>query len=126
MVTAARATDLAIAKAQEAGIGAVAVREGRHFGAASLYALRIANADILPYDYVEYAKTMRRYVAPIDRLVADHRWTAPTTALKASIDHLEREGMAFAAARDSSLTGSVPTQTLERTNRAGSSTRQTT
>jgi L-2-hydroxycarboxylate dehydrogenase (NAD+) len=47
MVTAARATDLAIAKAREAGIGAVAVREGRHFGSASLYALRIANAEMI-------------------------------------------------------------------------------
>ena len=47
MVTAAKATDLAIAKAREAGIGAVAVREGRHFGSASLYALRIANAEMV-------------------------------------------------------------------------------
>ena len=47
MVTAAKATDLAVAKAQVAGIGTVAVREGRHFGAASLYALRIAEADMI-------------------------------------------------------------------------------
>jgi LDH2 family malate/lactate/ureidoglycolate dehydrogenase len=47
MVVAARATDLAVDKAREAGIGAVAVREGRHFGAASLYALRIAREDMV-------------------------------------------------------------------------------
>jgi LDH2 family malate/lactate/ureidoglycolate dehydrogenase len=46
-VTSTRATDLAIAKAREAGIGAVAVREGRHFGAASLYALRVAGAGMI-------------------------------------------------------------------------------
>ncbi|MEO6878744.1 MAG: M20/M25/M40 family metallo-hydrolase, partial [Gemmatimonadaceae bacterium] len=80
--------------------------------------LRMANADILPYDYVEYARTMRRYVAPVDRLVTQHRWTAPTTALSAAIDHLEREGVAFAAARDSMLAGSVPAATLDKTNRA--------
>ena len=40
-------------------------------GAAML--LRLANADVLPYDYAEFAKTMRRYLAPIDRAVADHR-----------------------------------------------------
>src|SRR5262249_8347963 len=45
-VTAARATDLAIAKARQAGIGAVAVRDGRHFGAVSVYALRIAQAEM--------------------------------------------------------------------------------
>jgi N-acetylated-alpha-linked acidic dipeptidase len=80
--------------------------------------LRIANADILPYDYVEYAKTMRRYLPPIDRLVSTHRWNAPTTALSAAIDHLEREGVAFGSARDAALTGAVPSATLQRTNRA--------
>lgn len=79
---------------------------------------RIANADVLPYDYVEYAKTMRRYLAPIDRLVSSHQWNAPTTVLSASIDRLEREGAAFNAARDSALGGSVPRDALERTNRA--------
>jgi LDH2 family malate/lactate/ureidoglycolate dehydrogenase len=46
-VTATRATDLAIAKAREAGIGAVTVREGRHFGAGSVYALRIAREEMV-------------------------------------------------------------------------------
>ena len=32
--------------------------------------LRLANADILPYDYVEFARTMQRYVAPIDSAVS--------------------------------------------------------
>ena len=49
-------------------------------GAAML--LRLANADVLPYDYAEYAKTMRRYLAPIDRAVADRRWNVPTSALR--------------------------------------------
>jgi LDH2 family malate/lactate/ureidoglycolate dehydrogenase len=46
-VTAARATDLAIDKARTTGVGVVAVREGRHFGAACLYALRIARAGMI-------------------------------------------------------------------------------
>jgi N-acetylated-alpha-linked acidic dipeptidase len=80
--------------------------------------LRIANADILPYDYVEYARTVRRYVAPIDSAVSKRHWNAPTTSLRASIDRLEREGAAFNATRDSALTGSVGTATLQRANRA--------
>jgi N-acetylated-alpha-linked acidic dipeptidase len=80
--------------------------------------LRLANADILPYDYVEYARTMRRYVAPVDRLVAQHHWTAPTTALSASIDRLEQSGVAFDAARDSALSGTVPAGTFGQTNQA--------
>ena len=46
-VTAVRATDLAIEKAEATGVGVVAVREGRHFGAACLYALRIADAGMI-------------------------------------------------------------------------------
>jgi N-acetylated-alpha-linked acidic dipeptidase len=81
--------------------------------------LRLANADVLPYDYAEYAKTMRRYVAPIDRAVTDRRWNVSTSALRAAIDKLEREGAAFNAARDSVLSASSPSiATLQRTNRA--------
>jgi N-acetylated-alpha-linked acidic dipeptidase len=80
--------------------------------------LRLANADILPYDYVEYARTMRKYVTPIDRLVAQHHWTAPTTALSASIDKLEHAAVAFNAARDSALAGTASTNALGQTNQA--------
>ncbi|HEX3865631.1 MAG TPA: M20/M25/M40 family metallo-hydrolase [Gemmatimonadaceae bacterium] len=81
-------------------------------------ALRIANADVLPYDYVEYARTMLRYLPPIDRAVAQRHWAAPTTALRASIDRLEQEATMFNAARDSALAGVVSTATLQRTNQA--------
>jgi N-acetylated-alpha-linked acidic dipeptidase len=81
--------------------------------------LRIANADVLPYDYAEYARTMRRYLAPIDRALSDKRWDVSTTALRSSIDRLEREGAAFNAARDSALSvAAPPTATLQKTNRA--------
>ena len=43
---------------------------------------------------------------------------ASTAALRSAIDRFEREGAAFNAARDSALAGSVPSQTLQRTNRA--------
>ena len=85
-------------------------------GTAMLF--RIANADVLPYDYVEYAQTMRRYIAPIDKLVHDRHWAAPTTALSDAIAGLEREGRAFNSARDSALAGAVDRAALERANRA--------
>jgi N-acetylated-alpha-linked acidic dipeptidase len=85
---------------------------------AAAMVLRLANADVLPYDYVEFARTMRRYLGPIDRSVADHHWSAPTTALRSAIDRLEREASAFNAARDSALRTSLPATTLERTNQA--------
>ena len=67
-------------------------------------ALRIANAEILPYDYVEFAKTMRKFVATIDRGLTQKQWKATTTApLLASIATLERSATAFATTRDSVL-----------------------
>jgi N-acetylated-alpha-linked acidic dipeptidase len=82
------------------------------------FLLRVANADVLPYDYVEYARTMQGYVAPIDRALAAHHWTGNIAALRTSIDALEREARAFNTARDSALAGSVPKASLERTNLA--------
>ncbi len=80
--------------------------------------LRLANADVLPYDYAEYARTIRQYLSPIDKRVNDLHWSAPTTALRAAIDHLEREAVAFDATRDSALAGSPSTDNLEKTNKA--------
>jgi N-acetylated-alpha-linked acidic dipeptidase len=80
--------------------------------------LRLANADVLPYDYVEYAKTMRRYLPPLEKSIVDRKWSVSTLALRASIDRLEQAGVAFAQARDAALAGSPSTDALRRTNRA--------
>lgn len=80
--------------------------------------LRIANADVLPYDYVEYARTMRRYIPQIDRSVTDKHWSAPTTALRTALDHFEREASSFNASRDSALASNVSNATLQKTNAA--------
>jgi N-acetylated-alpha-linked acidic dipeptidase len=71
--------------------------------------LRLANAEILPYDYVEFARTMQRYLPAIDRAVAGKRWAgASTSALRTAIDGMEREATAFAAARDRVLAAGAP------------------
>jgi N-acetylated-alpha-linked acidic dipeptidase len=80
--------------------------------------LRVANADVLPYDYVEYARTMRRYVPPIEKATSDKHWNVSTTGLRASIDHLEREALSFAGVRDSVLGASPSNATLQRTNQS--------
>jgi N-acetylated-alpha-linked acidic dipeptidase len=85
---------------------------------AAAMVLRMANADVLPYDYVEYARTMRRYLNPIDSLIAQRRWNAPTTALRTAIDRLEHEATAFNADRDSALAMRAGAAILARTNRA--------
>ena len=80
-------------------------------------ALRMANADILPYDYVEFANTMRRYVSPLTRSFVAKGWdTSAVTPLAAAITRLERSAAAFAAARDKALAGGVPRSAQLATN----------
>jgi N-acetylated-alpha-linked acidic dipeptidase len=65
--------------------------------------LRLANADVVPYDYVEFARTMQRYVPAIDQQLASHGWNGSTGALRAAIGRMTREAVSFAAARDAAL-----------------------
>ena len=63
--------------------------------------LRLANADILPYDYVEYARTMRRYLPPIERAIASRKWQiVDGEPLRAAIDRhgAQRSGVQRARA----------------------------
>jgi len=93
-----------------------------HVAAASLgaaVALRIANADVLPYDYAEFARTMRGYLPAMDSAFEAHGWKLDTKALSSAIDRMETQATAFAAARDSALARSTPSkEVLERTNAA--------
>jgi N-acetylated-alpha-linked acidic dipeptidase len=75
---------------------------------AAAMVLRLANAEILPYDYVEFARTMQRYLPAIDRALASKRWSGTTTALRSAIAGMEREAATWSAVRDSALaTGGV-------------------
>jgi N-acetylated-alpha-linked acidic dipeptidase len=67
--------------------------------------LRLANADILPYDYVEFAHTMQRYLPALDRSLASRKWSGSTAALRDAISRMEREASVFSAARDAALAG---------------------
>ncbi len=70
---------------------------------AAAMVLRFANAEILPYDYVEFARTMQGYLPALDRTLGAKRWSASTTALRAAIAEMESEARAFAVARDGAL-----------------------
>jgi N-acetylated-alpha-linked acidic dipeptidase len=74
-------------------------------GAAML--LRLANADILPYDYVEFARTMRRFGAEVDRSIVDKHWKTTAAGLTAAIGRMEDAAVAFATARDKALTAQL-------------------
>ncbi|MES2522835.1 MAG: M20/M25/M40 family metallo-hydrolase [Gemmatimonadota bacterium] len=82
-------------------------------------ALRMANADILPYDYAEFARTMRRYIAPMNRALAAKSWDSTSTRpLAEAIARLETSAVLFAAARDKALSSDMPKAAREATNRA--------
>jgi N-acetylated-alpha-linked acidic dipeptidase len=80
--------------------------------------LRIANADVLPYDYVEFARTMRQYVGPIDRTTTARGWTVSTQPIVAALDQMEAAAAKFAESRDAALQAGLPAATAQRVNAA--------
>ena len=79
--------------------------------------MRLANADVLPYDYVEFARTMRTYLAPIDRNLAAKGWPGSSAPLAAAVDRMERAASTFATARDDALTRGLSRAQQVATNR---------
>jgi N-acetylated-alpha-linked acidic dipeptidase len=65
--------------------------------------MRMANADVLPYDYAEFGRTMKQYVAPVNQASAAAGWALNTTSLSAAIMTMEAAGAAFNTTRDSAL-----------------------
>jgi N-acetylated-alpha-linked acidic dipeptidase len=65
--------------------------------------LRIANAEILPYDYVEYARTMQRFSSQVERAIAEKHWKLSGAVLNAAVARMESAAVAFNAARDHAL-----------------------
>ncbi|HMI55697.1 MAG TPA: transferrin receptor-like dimerization domain-containing protein, partial [Gemmatimonadaceae bacterium] len=80
--------------------------------------LRIANAEILPYDYVEFSRTMRRFGAAVDSSIADKHWKVSAAGLSAAIGRMENGAIAFSSARDRALTAQLPSATARQVNGA--------
>ena len=83
-------------------------------GAATL--LRIANADILPYDYVEFARTMRRFGSQVDQAIAGKRWKISAVGLTTAIGRMEDAAVAFNVGRDRALTAQLAPETAKQVN----------
>jgi N-acetylated-alpha-linked acidic dipeptidase len=78
--------------------------------------LRLANADIIPFDYVEFARTMKAYLPAIDREIAKRGWSGTTQPVMNALDTMESEAARFAAARDSALRTSLAPVIAQRVN----------
>ena len=80
--------------------------------------LRIANAEILPYDYVEYARTMRRFSSQVERSIADKHWRLSAAVLSAAVGRMESAAVVFNAARDRALTAQLSSTIAKQVNAA--------
>ncbi len=92
-----------------------------HKAAATVAALlisRLANADVVPFDYVEFATTMNRFTSVVDSAVSENKWQVPTTALRSAIDRMRTAAERFAKSRDAYLAGSISSSTLSSANAA--------
>jgi N-acetylated-alpha-linked acidic dipeptidase len=83
-------------------------------GAATL--LRLANAEILPYDYVEYARTMKRFASQVGQAMSDKHWKLSAAELSGAIGRMESAAVAFSAARDRALATQLSPVTAKQVN----------
>jgi N-acetylated-alpha-linked acidic dipeptidase len=93
-----------------------------HTAAASIgaaLALRLANADVLPYDYAEFARTVKEHLPAAERAARGQGWELSLDTLAGAIDGMERAATELARVRDAALARSpAPKRTLERANAA--------
>jgi N-acetylated-alpha-linked acidic dipeptidase len=94
----------------------------RHAAAARIgatLALRLANADVLPYDYAEFARTMKAQMPSLERALRERQWDVSVDTLARAIDGMERAALEFARTRDAVLAqSSVQRRATERANAA--------
>jgi len=85
---------------------------------AAAMALRLANADIVPYDYVEFARTMRGHLPALQAQLSRAGGGADTAGISAAITGMEQAASEFAAARDQALGAGVTRARLAQVNAA--------
>ncbi len=81
--------------------------------------LRLANADVVPYDYVEFARTMRGYLPQMEAAARRAGWELSMAPLGEAVGRMQQAAADFGAARDARLgQGAPPADVLARTNAA--------
>ena len=79
--------------------------------------MRLADADILPYDYVEYARAMHGLTGTVAKNLAAKHWNnVSLTALNQSISTMETAAQAFNTARDAALARGISAEASKQTN----------
>ncbi|MEO6865081.1 MAG: M28 family metallopeptidase [Gemmatimonadaceae bacterium] len=79
--------------------------------------MRMADAEIIPYDYVEYARAMRGLTATAAKNIAAKSWgNVSMSALDSSITVMERSAVQFNATRDAALVRGVSPASRKQAN----------
>lgn len=79
--------------------------------------MRVADAEIIPYDYVEYARAMRGLTTTAARNIAARNWgNVSMSALDSSITVMERSAAQFNATRDAALARGVSPASRKQAN----------
>jgi N-acetylated-alpha-linked acidic dipeptidase len=71
----------------------------------ALFVARLANADVIPFDYNEFASTMERFATAIDSSTSSKKWQTSTQALHSAIGAMKTAAVRFASSRDAYLAG---------------------
>jgi len=71
-------------------------------------ALRLANADVLPYDVPQYAQDLRGHVESLAETAQEHGMDPSFDPLMGAIDTLDRAAVAFVETRDARLANGPP------------------
>jgi N-acetylated-alpha-linked acidic dipeptidase len=93
----------------------------RHAAAARVGAvlmMRLANAEILPYDYVEFARTVEGFVAALERDARRLGGDISFAPLRDAVSGFRMRAAAFAAARDAAAERRLTRDARERVNAA--------
>lgn len=80
--------------------------------------LRLANAPIVPYDYVEFAQTMQTYLPGIEKTLAAKHWASTMAPVRDALTRFASAAQAYVAARDQLLAGTPSAEALTKTNDA--------
>lgn len=78
--------------------------------------LRMADADILPYDYAAYARAMRTLAATVAKRIRERGWVLSLAPLDSAITRMEQSAAAFNDARDSTLARGIPNASWKQAN----------
>jgi N-acetylated-alpha-linked acidic dipeptidase len=80
-------------------------------------ALRLANADVVPYDYREFARTVKQYLPAVRQAAGNRQWSLSIDTLAQAIDAMERAATELARVRDAALANaSAQRRNVERAN----------